>query len=324
MTLSKKQVLPGSREHRVSQLLVAIEAGNIKTLKKWHEAGEVFKGTAYNLVSTNNRALIHAAKFGHLPVIKWLIEVCGQKIVVVYKTKPGLSNIQAFLSNEPGNAIFVATSSRHYKAAGWMLQKTTSAYDVTPVLVSPAIHGDVEFVQWLLSNYSPQIANSKIYIRACECAAQHGHLEIVKLLINAEKNLLLTRKIDYFSVFMQAIYGNWLDIIKWMVVEPRIRMRLKNNNYLAIKTAGEVGHLETVVWLVEESGQIIDCLDCEDKSWEDGAYGTAPFGQWPSNCQVYFQEVKLIQNSLGLDKWLTSGVETLRNKRSKLQRKRRV
>lgn len=78
-----------------------------------------------------------------------------------------------------------------------------------------------------------------------------------------------------------AIYDQ-LDLIKWLACVSSESLVMSTLNY-----ATENGHLHIVRWLIEESGESVDCRDCNN--WETYYLEVtcSDFDDWPEPCQQY-------------------------------------
>ena len=253
----------------------ALGAGNLAQLKEWVEAGQTFKRTCYDLTNGGNNALITAVSCGQFKVVKWLVEECGQTI---------LPTSQEFIEYAHGwphaptprdeNAVEVAVDNQHYTIAKWLIRHPSN--NLPDKVIEEMLKGAVEY------------SDSRLF---------KGYFGYA-----AERINVVDREIC-IQVAMRSTLKNF----KWFVKDSGHVVDLMAENGLFVATAitatncwsGEINLIAVAKWLVEESGQTVDCRDCE--SWVD--IYNAPFGSWNKADQVYLLSIKRIQDAVGLGNW---------------------
>ena len=58
------------------------------------------------------------------------------------------------------------------------------------------------------------------------------------------------------------------------------------------------GKLDVIKWIIEDSGQTVDCHCCE--TWATAMF---KFETWPEPIKAYLRSIKDVQTGLGLDDW---------------------
>jgi len=255
----------------------ALKAGNLAQLKEWVDSGQQFERTRYDLTTGDNKALLRAVEFGQFKVVKWLVEECGQTI---------LPTSQEFIEYAHGwphaptprdeNAVEVAVDNQHYTIAKWLLRHPSN--NLPDKVIEEMLKGAVEY--------------------------QDGRLFKGYFGYAAERINVVDR-----DICIQVAMRSTLKNFKWFVKDFGHVVDLIAENGLFVATAitatngwsGETNLVAVAKWLVEESGQIVDCRDCE--SWVD-IYNT-PFSTWNKADQEYLLSIKRIQDAVGLENWLS-------------------
>jgi len=296
-----------TKQQKIERLHLALETGDLKQLQKWFESGELFIGTQYNYTTKNNNVLIHAAKYGHLNVIKWLIEECEQKIRVVVNPRNPKPCIW--------DALTFAADDRHYEAVKWMLLHIDDPeYDVARLLNTPSKYGELDFIKWLVNDSGYKVNKSEEYGWALQEAAKYGRFETLKWYLD-ESELTLNTTVNYSELLLSAIDGKQFEIVKYLLeeFEQQIDVAIYSNS--AIINAAHDNSVEIVKYLIEKSKQVIDCRDCDQWELTDNkAHRSYHFYQffeingWSDECKNYLLTVKRIQEANGIENWLSGGI----------------
>ena len=272
-----------------SEIENALKSGDIAKLQKWVSYGQKFKRTRFNLTTGNNLSLRKAAENGHLDIVKWLVDECGQKAWPVKHTF--LKNV--LLIDVSLNAAYVAGGNEHYDIAKWLFQHPTynvpdaALLDMLLTMISACENDrDVEFFKWLL-----------VYSMKC-------------------------RNLEEFDIFPDITALGTFEMIKWTITDSGLKIDATKYNHIAVVYAvtsiKRVGDRtgEEAKWLIEESGLAIDCRDCENWSEFNVLYDSKA-----EENKEYIRSVKQVQDALGLDKWteaVTSKNDRNANKKAKL------
>ena len=184
-----------------------------------------------------------AARFGHLELVRWLVEEQGFEIDdAVVDNAAGSGNlelVQWLWGNEgvevDKRLIRRATESGHLELVRWLVEE--QGFEIDDAVVDNAAgSGNLELVQWLWGNEGVEV--DKRLIRR---ATESGHLELVRWLVEEQGF-----EIDNAVVDNAAGSGN-LELVQWLwddelddvfEVDKRLMQR-----------AAKSGHLELVKWL---------------------------------------------------------------------------
>lgn len=251
----------------------ALEAGNLALLKAWVESGQQFERTRYDLTYGGNEALLKAVACGRFKVVKWLVEECGQTILPTSRefTERVLGSMPTPIDE---NAVEVAVDSRHYTIAKWLLRHPSN--NLPDKVIEEMLKGAVEYDDSRLFKGFFCYAEERINVvdrNICIQVAMHGTLENFKWFVKDSGHVVDLMAENGLFVATAITATN-----KWS------------------RTTNLVGIAK---WLVEESGQMVDCRDCE--SWVD--IYNAPFSSWNRADQEYLLSIKRIQDAVGLGNW---------------------
>jgi hypothetical protein len=255
----------------ISEIESSLKNGDIAKLKKWVSYGQKFKRTRFNLTTGNNLALRKAAEHGHLDIVKWLVDECGQKDWPVKHTfLKNVLRIDVSLS-----AAYIAAGCEHYDIAKWLFQHPTynvpeaALLDMLLTMISACENDlDVEFFKWLLG-YS---------------------LRCLKL-----------ETLDVLNIFRFITAFGTFEMIKWTITDSGLIIDVTDHNYRAIVFAITASNRakertgEEAKWLIEESGLVIDCRDCENWSEFNVLYDSKA-----EENKEFIRSVKRFQEAIGL------------------------
>ena len=141
--------------------------GNLARLKKQSSAG-AFSDDA----SENNQAVQLASRFGHLDVLKWLVE--ESKLTIDFTA----------VSNWP---VQLAAENGHLDVVKWLVKESGQAVDITDhdnlALQLAAENGHLDVVKWLVEESGQAVDVTAVSNRAVRWAAGSGHLGVVRWLV---------------------------------------------------------------------------------------------------------------------------------------------
>ena len=199
-----------------------------------------------------NRALVPAAEGGHLDVVKYLVENCGQ------------------LDKWGRTALHVATSAGHADVVKYLVEKGAEVNAVDTLgqtaLGEAALAGHADIVKYLVKNGAEVNAVDRFFPAALGGAAWAGHADIVKYLV---KNGAEVNAVDTFgeTALCMAASAGHIDIVKCLVENGADMNVVDKHGKTALHVAAERGRVGAVKFLVENGAQ----LDAKDED------GKAPF-----------------------------------------------
>ena len=255
---------------------------DIKTLDELKAQKQA--GKLENVTQGNNIAVQIAAQNGNLELVKWLILESGQPV-------------DATVANNA--AVRWAAKNGHLDVVRWLVKESGQAVDVTDLdnyaLRASAQNGHLDVVRWLVKESGQAVDVTSVNNSAVCWAATNGHLDVVRWLV-LESGQPVDVTANNNVCLQHAAKNGHLDLLKWIFsdldVAPKIEMRL------LIGCAVEKEQIETIKWIVESSGYLVDCRNCN--AWKT----PVSFRNWPEKIQEYFLHIKMIQDSVGLDNWV--------------------
>lgn len=131
-------------------------------------------------------------------------------------------------------SLSYAASTGNLEMVEWILEENPLS-ETQNVIQSAAGGGHLELLKWLLSHDYPVSRGT------LNAAAGKGHLEVVRWLI--DNNI---QRPTIYAMSMAA-YGGHLEVIKYLREKDCLW------DYYVIDSAAELGFLQIVVWLVENS-----------------------------------------------------------------------
>ena len=272
------------------EIYAAIKTGELKKLQTWVESGNRFKGKWFDLTDGNNNALRFAVECEQFETVKWLVEVCKQPVRSYADSNnltPGKQSdivIDRYAKQAHYSAVFVALRNNHYAIAKWLIEhsgETSTEHEpVTTFTIRREItlrNGDedirkanFEFFNWLFVHVSKSDAS-----------------EAQRL----------------FEVILGILPFEWCE---WIVKESKISIQLQGSHFwkMNIDFENETEYLQLIRWIVEDSGQIIDCRDWANQLEEY----TIQRGMMISfynyeEVHKYLDTVEEVQNAAGIEKW---------------------
>ncbi|KAJ3317815.1 hypothetical protein HDU76_001044 [Blyttiomyces sp. JEL0837] len=204
------------------------------------------KSTKPILLPTFTTEAIYAAfKIGRLDIIKLLLALPNND--------PTLKNYHKF----------IVSAALHFDVIKFLLLEIPGV-NVNNlsihVLFYASMNGLNDTVKFLLSKF-PDISTystvnpNRNYAHAIEAAAFHGHLEVIKLLLEGQKEI---GNVDFAVV--KACEGGHLEVVRTLMkMVPEINVGSDNN--LAIKSAAECKHFHIVKFLAGLEGVDVSVED---------------------------------------------------------------
>ncbi len=280
-------------------LEVSIESGHMPfiqwlvTEKDCHfKSGEITQRTRHN------NSLYTAAKAGHLPIIKLLVEEYKFPLTIKnYEVNNnflhwmlylGHLEISKWLVNEKQfsleeinikeNVVLLAIRKGNLDLLKWLIEEMHFSLDVMDgednVLVYALYFGQFSIAKWLVEekNFSLDVKDSRgrnPVLLACA----HGPLDAVKWLEEQGLSLSIHDGSNRNPV-IQAVSHGQLEIAKYLVEERQCSLDVKSstNGTCPIHYATLGGHFDTLKWLVDEQGCSLDATNNDNENILQLAY----------------------------------------------------
>jgi len=241
--------------------------------------------------------LHNAAKFGHLEVVKFLVEKGGADVEskdseygqtpVSYAAEDGHLEVVKFLVKEAGadveskdliqkTPLRWAAENGHVEAVKFLVEEAgadveakDSDYGQTP-LSCAAENGHLEAVKFLVEEGGANVeSKDEDGQTPLSFAAGHGHLAIVKFLVEEGGADVESKDLVQMTPLSYAAWNGHLEVVKVLVKKGGANVESKSNSEMTpLSFAAGRGHLEVVKFLVKEGG-----ADVESK---DGEWGLTP------------------------------------------------
>lgn len=192
-----------------------------------------------NLKNNHGRtALIFAAEEGHLHIVEKLLAA---------KADPSIQN------EAKKNALMYAAANGHVEIVKLLINNDFTNVNEVDVCNHTALNlaasaGHIDVVRALLSKADPNIPDDD-YCTPLLSAAEHGHAEIVKLLIDNHVDKQTIDRTGNTALILAAKNGH-AKAVKELLdaqIDPTIENYLREN---ALRYAAENGHLEVVRLLI--------------------------------------------------------------------------
>ncbi|MHC4620631.1 MAG: ankyrin repeat domain-containing protein [Planctomycetota bacterium] len=145
-------------------------------------------------------------------------------------------------------------TAKPFSVAGDLSDKNTQ-------LIQAAEKGDIQTVQTLLDTGSGVKANVNVEqtngTTALMVAAQNGHMEIVKALLEAKADVNIQRKTDGVTALWMAAQNGHVEVVK-LLLESKADVNVKDKTYgaTALMMAAQKGHTDIVKLLLENKADV--------------------------------------------------------------------
>ena len=178
-----------------------------------------------------NKILFYVCHYGHLEVVKYLIEDYG-------------ANVRA----ENDLAVQWASGGGHLEVVKYLAEKcgANARAENDEAVQWASENGHLEVVKYLVKKYGSGVTYAVIW--ACKA----GHLEVVKYLV--EECRANARAEDDCAIRWACRAGH-LEVVKYLVEKCGADARAEDDS--AVQCASENEHLEVVKYLVEKCGSVL-------------------------------------------------------------------
>ena len=205
--------------------------------------------------------LIHAAREGHLDIVRCLVEA--------------KANVEA-TDDEGNTAIILAAKVGEMNMVQYLVKEARANLEETndkgqTALIEAAQNGDLDVVQCLLeAKATVGIEESTLdYRPPLMHAARFGRLNVVQHLVEeAHANMVEPRwEGDHgHTALMHAVLGGCLDVVRWLL-QAKANLEAEGpGGQTALSIAVANGKLNVVQYLVKEAHANFDTKDSKDKT----------------------------------------------------------
>jgi ankyrin repeat protein len=237
-----------------SKALLAAEAGDCDVLRCIHEqAPNVLKVTKNKY---GWKPVHFAAYNGHLRALTYLVDTCGcnPDVQERHRWSPvfaaawkGHLDIVKYLlmdkhckrnirDHEGRNLLHSAAMSGNFELVKFLVDTAhispSTTKDGKTVLFTCATSGNLHLLKWLLERYSlnsDQWDQNKLE-RPVVCAAEGGHFEMVKHLLENCKCDPFAKNVDGYTLLHDAACGGNTELFDWIVNNYKMDVHEWNNN----------------------------------------------------------------------------------------------
>ena len=233
-------------------LHVAAEKGHLKICRMLLQS--------YNFVNherdDDGLTVLHSAVLsGELELLQYLIENGSD---VFSKTKDGRSCLH--LAAEQGDLNICRMLLQNYN---FVIQEADD--DGFTVLHSAALGGDLALLQYLIKNGSEVFSKTKDGRNCLHLAAEKGHLNICRALLENYNFDIHARDDDMFTVLLRATFSDNLELLEYLIDHGSDVFSKTTDGRSCLHLAAQNGHLEICKALLQKYNFDIDATD--DSSW---------------------------------------------------------
>ena len=222
-------------------------------------------------------ALIHAAHYGHMEVVRYLIEASpnvngqdkdaitalnlaalnGHMEIVKYLIEANVSvNGQV---KDSHIALILAADNGHMEIVKYLIEANADingqGKNGHTALISAAYRGHLEIVKFFIKADANVDEHTSNGFTALIAAAQNGHMETVKFLIEANANVNDQTHDGSTALSFAAHYGH-MEIVKYLIEVNANVNRQEKNGVTALRRAAQNGHMDIVKYLIEAGANV--------------------------------------------------------------------
>ena len=200
--------------------------------------------------------VLHSAVLsGELELLQYLIENGSD---VFSKTKDGRSCLH--LAAEQGDLNICRMLLQSYN---FVIHETDD--DGLTVLHSAVLSGELELLQYLIENGSDVFSKTKDGRNCLHIAAEKGHLNICRALLQSYNFDIDARDDDMFTVLLRATCNDDLGLLEYLIENGSDIFSKTTDGRSCLHLAAENGHLEICKALLQKYNFDIHATD--DSSW---------------------------------------------------------
>ena len=173
------------------------------------------------------------------------------------------------------SALHSSIVKRNIEAAEFIIQVGANVntayigkdeYEGETPLIFASFYGLISIVKKLVNNGAKVDAKRKSGFHAAEAAAQEGHLDILKFLIEEEPQVVDLKDSDGRTPLIAAARNGNLKIVIYLLSHPQVDIDSQSNSGESpLMTASLNNHTEVVEFLVQKGANI-------ELKWKDGTH----------------------------------------------------
>ena len=196
----------------------------------------------------NTSALMNAAQFGHVDVVRILIDA-GAKVDMDEKFDDHLFEWRSLAEN--GTALMRAAANGHTEVVNILIAANADVNGIALILA--AEKGHLEIVNTLIAHKVDVDKINSWDNTALFLAAGSGHLEIVNSLIKAGAKL--DESNPFGTALMRAAGSGHLEIVN-SLIKAGAKVDANHHNDTALRCAASCGHFEIVKTLIAQNADV--------------------------------------------------------------------
>ena len=196
----------------------------------------------------NNDTLIHiATKFGHLPIVKYLVE--KQNIYINTKGECGRTSLHYACAN--GN----------FQIVEYLILKDADIFarddKENSIIHSATIEGHLPLVKYLIEKHNIGINNKDEDGKTpLHIACEKGYQSIIDYFISKGADVFARDDKGYYAIHYAAI-GGYLSIVKYLIEQHNFDVNSKGSaNVTPLHEACLNGHLQIVEYLISKGADL--------------------------------------------------------------------
>ena len=191
------------------------------------------------------------------------------ELKVIYQNSKSLDMVDDVINaqdQEGNSALHWSIINKNIEAAEFIIQVGANVntarnekdkFEGDTPLISASFNGLLSIVKKLVKNGAKVDAKRKDGVHAAEVAAQEGHLEILKFLIQEEPQVVDLKGFDGNTPLISATMKGHLKIVKYLLAHQQVDIDSQDDNgFSPLMLASEMNHTEVVKFLVQKGANI--------------------------------------------------------------------
>ena len=301
------------------EIYAAIKTGDLKKLQTWVESGNRFKRKWFDLTDGSNNALRFAVECEQFETVKWLVEVCKQPVCSSVKTNivPEIRDHSVQEVYDGYDAAELAICKNNYELATWLIE-----HEVDRTAIHEELFSELFVRASPEEDYAHKSENYEFFKRIW-VLRYHRRIDCEEL--DEEESYL--NRIEQQMSFDYVLRSAPFEWAKWIIAESGTIPELKTRLFFTLMEREEASFEECtalIKWMIESSGQLIDCQDwySDCREWEeDQAWSMYGAKFVNSEVMTYVDSVSEMQEHFGLEKWF-EGIQAKKRLDDGKQRRR--
>ena len=203
-------------------MLDAAKEGRLEKVQRLVRGGTVDARAGDERDAWNRSALLLAASYGHLEMVRWLVREGGSSV----EEK----------SNKGSTALLCAALNGHFAVMRWLVREGGSSVeeksnDGWTALLFAALNGHLEMVRWLVREGGSSVEEKSNHGgTALLCAADNGHLEVVRWLVREGGSSVEERDNYGWTALLRASEKGHVVVMRWLLSEGGSSIDEQDNN----------------------------------------------------------------------------------------------